>query len=287
MTEAVDERVRRYILDGSDADLRRLLGIARISEDAARSAFARVGVQEGWSAIECGCGPIGALPVLAELVGPSGRVVGIDFVESTVDRARSVIAELGLDSVDVRVGDVNSPEFCALVAGPFDFAFTRCFLMHQDDLTETLTQIAGIVRPGGWIVAHEPMRNPPPRAHPHVDALGTYWEVMHRVMEAGGAAPRTVDDLPTAAREAGLEIVRLSGFFVTLEPAVGFELHAASAVAIGDRAVQAGIATATDIDDLVGELRAASREPYGWVTSPFYLDLTARKPATNLSHQVD
>jgi SAM-dependent methyltransferase len=225
--------------------------------------------------------------VLAELVGPSGRVVGVDFVESTVERARSVIDELGLDNVDVRVGDVNSDEFGALVAGPFDFAFTRCFLMHQGDLTETLTQIAGIVRPGGWIVAHEPMRSPPPRAYPHVDALGTYWEMMHRVMEAGGAPPRAVDDLPSAAREAGLEIVGLSGFFVPLEPAVGFELHAASAVAIKDRAVQAGVATATDVDDLVAERRAASGEHYGWVTSPFYLDLTAQKPVTNPWHQVD
>jgi SAM-dependent methyltransferase len=215
--------------------------------------------------------------VLAELVGPSGQVVGVDFAEAGVDRARSVIAELGLDNVDVRVGDVNSPDLGALVAGPVDLAFTRCFLMHQGDPAQTLARIAEIVRPGGWIVAHEPMRSPSPRAHPHVDALGTYWEVMLKVMEAAGASPRTVDDLPAAARAAGLEIVRLSGFFVTLEPAVGFELHAASAVAIKDRAVKAGIATATDIDDLAGELRAASREPYGWVTSPFYLDLAARK----------
>ena len=31
MAEAVAERVRRYILDGGDEDLRRLLGIAEIS----------------------------------------------------------------------------------------------------------------------------------------------------------------------------------------------------------------------------------------------------------------
>jgi hypothetical protein len=159
--------------------------------------------------------------------------------------------------------------------------------MHQGDPAQTLAQIAQVVRPGGWIVAHEPMRSPSPRAHPHVDALVTYWEVMHKVMQAAGASPHTIDDLPAAAHAAGLEIVRFSGFFVTLEPAVGFELHAAAAAAMSDRAVQAGIATATDIDELVGELRAASRRDYGWVSSPFYLDLTVRKPATNLWHQAN
>jgi hypothetical protein len=48
MAEAVAERVRRYILDGSDEDLRRLLGIAEISAEMARAAFRRVGVQQGW-----------------------------------------------------------------------------------------------------------------------------------------------------------------------------------------------------------------------------------------------
>ncbi len=79
MAEAVTERVRRYILDGTDQDLRRLLSIAELSAEMARSAFGRLGVRQGWNAIDCGCGPIGGLAVMAEMVGPAGRVVGIDF----------------------------------------------------------------------------------------------------------------------------------------------------------------------------------------------------------------
>jgi hypothetical protein len=55
MAEAVTERVGRYILDGSDEDLRRLLSIAELSAEMARTAFRRVGVQQEWSAIDCGC----------------------------------------------------------------------------------------------------------------------------------------------------------------------------------------------------------------------------------------
>ena len=73
MAEVIAERVRRYILDGSDEDLRRLLGVAETTREMARSAFRRVGMQEGWHAIDCGCGPIGGLAVMAELVGPAGR----------------------------------------------------------------------------------------------------------------------------------------------------------------------------------------------------------------------
>ena len=71
MAEAVAERVRRYILDGSHEDLRRLPGIAEISAGMARAAFGRLGMQQGWTAIDCGCGPIGGLAVKAETVGPA------------------------------------------------------------------------------------------------------------------------------------------------------------------------------------------------------------------------
>jgi ubiquinone/menaquinone biosynthesis C-methylase UbiE len=88
MAEATAEQVGRYILDGSDEDLRRLLAISQVTAETARRAFGRVGVCEGWTAIDCGCGPLGGLGVLAEMVGPAGRVVGVDFSESAIQRAR-------------------------------------------------------------------------------------------------------------------------------------------------------------------------------------------------------
>ena len=45
MAGAIAERVRRYILDGSDEDLRRLLGLAESTREMARSAFRWVSMQ--------------------------------------------------------------------------------------------------------------------------------------------------------------------------------------------------------------------------------------------------
>jgi len=154
MAEAIAERVRRYILNGSDEDLRRLLGVAESTREMARSAFRRVGIQEGWHAIDCGCGPVGGLAVMAEMVGPAGRAVGVDFSEPTIQRARSVVAALGLDNVELFAGDIHDLD-AAAVGGPFDLAYTRLFLMHQPDPVRTLRQIAGLLRPGAWLVAQE------------------------------------------------------------------------------------------------------------------------------------
>jgi SAM-dependent methyltransferase len=165
----------------------------------------------------------------------------------------------------------------AALGGPFDLAFTRAFLMHQADPVRTLGRIAGLLRPGGWIVAHEPLASPPPRSQPQLGALATYWGLVHAVMERAGVPRGIVEGLPRSARRAGLEIAEADGFFATQDPKLGFEIHASTLAATKERAVKVGIAAET-IDDLVARLRAAKAGGYEWVTSPFLLDLVLRKP---------
>ncbi len=278
MSDTIADRVRRYVLDGSDGDLRRLLGVSHVSADMARSAFRRVGLQEGWKAIECGCGPIGGLAVMAEMVGPSGRVVGVDFSEPAVQRARSMTAALRLDNVDLFWGDIHDVESTAL-GGPFDLAYTRLFLMHQTDPGKTLSRIAGLLHPGGWVVAQEALRCPPPRSHPHHDALGSYWALLQGLLEQVVGVPRgAVDSLPQLARAAGLDVVAVNGTFGTMDPEVGFDLHADTLAAARERGIASGAWTGEQVDGLVNDLRAAKAGNYEWVSTPFYLDVALRKP---------
>ena len=277
MTEAVTERVRRYILDGTDQDLGRLLSIAEVSAEMARTAFRRLGVQQGWNAIECGCGPIGGLAVMAEMVGPAGRVVGVDFNQAAVQRARAVASALELGNVEVVAGDLHDLDPAAL-GGPFDLAYTRLFLMHQADPVRALRRIADLLRPGGWLVAQEPLPSPPPRSHPHLEALTGYWDMIYDLLHRAGVPAGAVEDLPRSAREAGFEVVAMNGSFVTADPELVFEIHAGTLTAARERGAQLGIA-AERIDDLALDIQAAKRGGYEWVSSPFFLDLTLRKPA--------
>ena len=277
MAGASVDRVRSYILDGSDEDLRRLLNISQRTAETARGAFRRVGICEGWKAIDCGRGPLGGLAVMAEMVGPAGRVVGVDRSKSAIERARSAVAALGLENVELVVGDIHDLDAAAL-GGPFDLAFTRLFLMHQANPVRTLSQIAGLLRPGGWIVAQEPLRSPPPQSHPHLGALDTYWDLLHEVLVRAGVPRGGIEGLARSGRAAGLEVVEANGCFIVHDPELGFEIHAGVLAAARERAIKSGVAT-EKIDDLVLNLRAARDSGYEWVTSPFLLDLALRKPA--------
>jgi SAM-dependent methyltransferase len=280
MSETIGERMRRYVLDSSDEDLQRLLSIAELSAEPTRTAFRKIGMKPGWRVIDCGCGPLGALAVMAEMVGPKGQVVGIDFSEPAVQRARSIASTLGLDNVEVRVGDVHDVDEQAL-GGAFDVAYTRLFLVHQRDPAQTMERIAALLRPGGWIVAHEPLRSPPPRSSPPLDALTTYWELLNDMVERLGAPQGSVDALARRARDSGLEVVETSGFFQIIPPEQGFDLHASTIAAAKSRAIESGVGSGAEIDALERALRAAGDGGYEWVTTPFFLALTLRTPLSD------
>jgi SAM-dependent methyltransferase len=278
MGETIGEGLGGYVLDSSDEDLKRLLKLAELSAEPARAAFRKVGMKPGWRVIDCGCGPLGALAVMAEMVGPEGRVVGLDFSDAAVQRARSIVATLGLGNVEARAADIHDVDRRAL-GGAFDLAYTRLFLMHQRDPALTMERIGALLRPGGWIVAHEALHSPPPRSSPPLTALTTYWELLSDVVERLGAPKGSVDELARRARDAGFEVVETAGFFQVVEPALGFDLHASTVAAAKSRAVESGVASGEEIDALERALRAAKDGGYDWVTTPFMLALTLRTRA--------
>ena len=87
-----------------------------------------------------------------------------------------------------------------------------------------------------------------------------------------------MEELAQWARAAGLEVFAVDGTFATMDPELGFDLHASSLAAARERASGSGFEQ--QIDALVSELRAAKGGAYAWVSTPFYLDVTLRKPLT-------
>jgi ubiquinone/menaquinone biosynthesis C-methylase UbiE len=73
--------------------------------------------------IDVGCGPGGILELLAERVGPRGRVVGLEVDPVHVAMARELVAEQGLTNVEVIQADARhtgllSPRSMLPTSGP-------------------------------------------------------------------------------------------------------------------------------------------------------------------------
>src|SRR5580693_7515108 len=86
------------------ARLQRQSGELRPDSEA---LLARVSLRPGQSAIDLGCGPSGIIELLAERVGPGGRVVGVDADPAHVALARQLARERGLDNVEIVAADAR------------------------------------------------------------------------------------------------------------------------------------------------------------------------------------
>jgi hypothetical protein len=101
---------------------------------------------------------------------------------------------------------------------------------------------------------------------------------MHEAAAKSGVAPDAIENLGVSAVRVGFEVAAANGFFNVMEPSVGFDIHASAVAALKSRLVGTGVAAGSEVDELERSLRQAASVDNGWLTSPFMLDLTLRKP---------
>src|SRR5271166_357152 len=152
------------------------------------TALDRLGIGPGWTCVDVGAGGGDVSVALAEVVGHDGRVYAVDSDPEARDEVARAAAEHSQVLAITQAGeDLTLPE-------PVDLAFCRFLLLHVRDPAVVLRRMARAVRPGGWVVAQEPITSAgrvggvalsmPGARHPDVGAL-----------------------LPALVRQVGLEVV--------------------------------------------------------------------------------
>lgn len=110
-----------------------------------------LGVGEGASVLDVGCGTGEDTQAVRALVGAGGRAVGVDSSEHLLAEARRRAATRGVEPEFV-LGDAN-----ALPFGDDEFDACRCdrTLQHLEAPAGALAEMLRVVRPGGRIVVTE------------------------------------------------------------------------------------------------------------------------------------
>lgn len=135
-----------YIMESSD-ETRRLLVQERTGN--AREALLLSGLKPGARVLDAGCGPGGITQLIAELVGASGQVVGLDLSEERLAEARRLNPHPHVSFVRSDVRRMDVPD------ASFDYTWCQYVLQYLPDWRETLTGLTRTLRPGGKLVISE------------------------------------------------------------------------------------------------------------------------------------
>jgi SAM-dependent methyltransferase len=145
-----------YALGSTDAEHERLIRQAAHLAPLTERFFRDAGIATGQRVLDLGSGVGDVAMLAARIVGPTGKVVGIERDSRSIARARARIAEAGVLNVSFTQTDANEiPE-----GEPFDAAVGRFILQFIPEPAGVLRSIARLVRPGGVVAFHEPQWGP-------------------------------------------------------------------------------------------------------------------------------
>jgi ubiquinone/menaquinone biosynthesis C-methylase UbiE len=108
-------------------------------------------LREGLSVLDVGCGTGDDARELAQLVSPSGRVIGVDNSSAMIAEARKRVAS-SQRSVEFIEGDAQNLNFADAT---FDRCRTERMLMHLDDPKKALAEMVRVVRRGGRVAVFD------------------------------------------------------------------------------------------------------------------------------------
>src|SRR5262245_45706085 len=86
MKESAPEQ-RTYALGHSEEELGRLSRQAQVFEPFTRQLFQQAGITNGMRVLDVGSGSGDVAFLAADLVGPTGEVIGVDLAAAAVNRA--------------------------------------------------------------------------------------------------------------------------------------------------------------------------------------------------------
>jgi SAM-dependent methyltransferase len=142
-----------YVLGRAPEEYERLRTQARIWEPATARLFDQVALAPGARCLDAGCGPGETMRLMAERVGSTGHVTGIDLDAPLGGQALAMLHGAGHDHCTFR--PVDLADDAPIAGAPFDLVYARLLLFHVTDRVALLRRLWDAVAPGGHLVIHD------------------------------------------------------------------------------------------------------------------------------------
>ncbi len=152
MSETVSVGMAQRAFWNSDATRRWVTEQARIDRlmaDVTEAALAAAAPMPGEIVLDVGCGTGTTTLRLADAVGPSGQVLGVDISEQQLGLARQRVSDAGTTRVLLVLDDAATHDFAP---ESFDLCFTRFGVMFFADPVAAFRNIRRAMKPNGRLL---------------------------------------------------------------------------------------------------------------------------------------
>jgi SAM-dependent methyltransferase len=267
MSQLQDYRGYRGDAARKKEHLRRM---AEFNKERKQQTYGWMGVQPGHQVLDVGCGAGMDTVPLAQIVGPTGRVVGIDLDEAMLASADERAREAGVDGwVEHRLVDAAAMPFAD---DTFDALHSERLFMHLYNPEQVLAEMVRVAKPGGTIVVIDMDGGTYSVDTPETDIERRYercWADLH----ANGYAGRQLYGLCV---RAGLVDVQAYPLATAIHD-IGLARYMLKTADVDRAALETGVLTQEELDRFHASLERAA-EQGAYYASGQVVTVIGRKP---------
>ena len=199
MTDQSSER--RYTPGRSEEETQRLIEQSRLFEPITRRFLKSAGLRNGMRVLDIGSGAGDVALAVADLVGSTGEVVGVDMNPEILETARERVEQAGHENVTFHASDIQTID----VGDDFDALVGRLVLMYLPDPVAVLKGLIPRLRSGGIVMFQEiDFTITEAYKHPDTPLMGQLGDWVVEVFERSGANGNMGLELYRVFVEAGL-----------------------------------------------------------------------------------
>jgi SAM-dependent methyltransferase len=267
-----------YLMGRSEAETRRLIAQHRLYGPFTRRLLEDAGIEEGMKVLDVGSGAGDVALLAAELVGPTGSVVGVDQDPGVLETASARAEASGLTNISFHTGDLRD----GVPDGDFDAVVGRLVLLYVPDPAKVLRGLLKHLKPGG-VVAFGEFNFLPGSvvAYPPTPTAESLWAWMQGVVRGIGLDPAVGYHLRNIFLDAGLPEPEMS----VCAPLgggsdyLGYDHGAEALRSMLPLVLKLGVATEEEvgIDTLAERLRAEVVASGGVIKNPDLIGAWTRK----------
>lgn len=219
----------------------------------------------GRTVLDVGCGP-GTITIdLAERVAPA-PVIGVDSAPAAIDAARSERLTRGTGNVEFRTADVYALDF---ETGSFDIVHAHQVLQHLTDPVAALREMRRVCRPGGVVASRDSIYAAMTwyPAEPILDKWLAMYDAVARSNQGEPDAGAFLLSWASAAGFTNVESSASAWCYATPDDRAwwgGLWADRVTDSSIATQAVELGIATSAEMQEMAAAWRSWAEQPDAW-----------------------
>jgi len=264
--------MNQYIISGGAGGRSRLNVLSETLHDYTASHLQALGVKEGSTFLDVGCGGGNVTLLAADLSGPSGYATGIDFDEEIIALNRKEVIQAKRSNVSFHAGSVYDLAY----NNEFDFAYARFLLSHLRRPEDVLQKMMRSVKRGGTVIAWDTHFSGH-LSYPRSEAFYAYVDLYLRASHNNGHNPDIGPSLYSLFVQAGLTDIGFDIIFPCYHNGTGKRMAYITLDRIKGTLMTQSLATKEEIDNMLRELDTFTKDETTIMSLPHIFRVWGKK----------